>query len=263
MSQSAVQILVAVLVLTGLIFLSIVGILGPVLDWGRVFFDFLTYPLEKIFSKINNFFVLLFRLRDLAVQNEILSQQVEKFSSELAAVEKAKQESRALREALGFQGKTDLSLIPAEIITLDPLKVGEKLTINRGKKHGVTEGAPVLSAGGILVGVVTTAFENTSQIELITSSNITVNAEITSGEATGIVLGEHGVGLLFDLISQNEVIKPGDRVVTSGLGGSFPKNLLIGEVGKILTSESELFQKASIIPATNLRKLRIVLVIKP
>ncbi|MBI4050352.1 MAG: rod shape-determining protein MreC [Candidatus Doudnabacteria bacterium] len=263
MSTALVQMLIAVLVLTGLIFLSILGILNPVLDWGRVVFDFLSYPLVGILNRVNDVFTLFFKLRNLAVENIILGQQVEKLSSELAALERARQENRVLREALSFQGESGLSLIPAEIIGWDSMRTGEKITLNRGRRHAVSEGQAVLSTGGVLVGVVTGVFENTSQMELITSSNVAVNAEAGQGPASGIVRGEHGVGLLFDLISQNDIVKPGDRVVTSGLGGSFPKNLLIGEVGKILTTESELFQKASIIPSVDFRKLRMVFVIKP
>lgn len=262
MSGSIIQILVACLVLVGLIFLNVSGILHPVLDGGRIGTAVLTYPLVKVFDKIKNFADFVIDLKRLAAENVILTMQVEKLTSEVAELEKAREENRFLREALGFQTEKKNVLRPCEVIGLDPLSADEKVTLNCGRRLGVTEGAVVVSAGNVLVGVIAQALENTSQMDLLNSSNIAVNAVIVPGGATGLVKGEHGVGLTFDLVSQNEFLKPGDRVVSSGLGGQFPKNLLIGEIGQIRSAKSELFQKASIIPATNLRDLHFVFVIK-
>jgi len=137
------------------------------------------------------------------------------------------------------------------------------LAENKKPVGRIEAGDAVVVSGKVLVGVVSAVFDSTSQFELITSSGIAVNAQVSKREATGgIVRGEHGLGLLFDLISQTEVIKLKDRIITSGLGGRFPANLLIGEVGEIRSSSSELFQKASVISATNLRNLRVVFVVK-
>ncbi len=262
MPSSLVHILAALLVLGVLVLLSVSAVLQPVLDWGRVGVEFLSQPLLSLLERVNNFFLLVLQLKDLGAQNQILDRQVEKLTAEVAALEKAKEENRFLREALGFQIESRLSLIAAEVVGLDPLGADQKVTLNRGRNHGVAEGAPVVAGGPTLVGVITAVFDHTSQMDLLTSSGAAVNAEVVPGGATGIVRGEHGLGLTFDLVSQTEVIKPGDKVLTSGLGGRFPKNLLIGEIGKIRSSESELFQKASIIPGTNLRSLRVVFVVQ-
>lgn len=262
MRYSLVHLFLASLVLVGLVFLNAIGILSPVLDWGRLTIDFLATPIVDLLSKLKNFFLFISQLKDLALENQILTQQVEKVTAEVVSLEKAREENRILREALGFQGESNLKLVPAEIIAQDQLKTDQKFIVNRGKKYGVETGAAVVNPQGVLVGMVREALENTAEVELITSSGVVVNAEVVEGRATGIVRGEHGLGLLFDLVSQTEVIKPGDRLVTSGLGGGIPKNLMIGEIGKIRSSESELFQKASVLPATNLHNLRVVLIVK-
>ncbi len=262
MSSSSVHILIASLVLAGLVFLSVVGVLQVILDWGRTGANFLLSPLEIPLEKLKIFFHIFITLKDLSIKNEFLTRQVGELTAEVAGLEKIKQENRFLREALGFYAQSGLSLIPAEVIAWDALNVDSKVTLNRGQKHGVAKGSGVVIANGILVGVISTAFTETSQMDLLTSSAVVVNAEVVPSGTSGLVKGEHGLGLSFDLVSQNEVIKSGDRLVTSGLGGLYPKNLLIGEIGKINSSESELFQRASVIPATDLRKLRVVFVIK-
>lgn len=262
MSPSLVHILIAFLVLTGLVFLSVSALLNPVVDLARQAVNFLTFPMVKIFDKFRSFFSIIINLKNLAYENQILNRQVEKLVAEVANLEKAKEENRFLRQGLGFQRESDFMLIPAEIIAWDFFNLDRGITLNRGEKQGVKEGDPVVVSGNILVGVVSQAFANTSQMNLLSFSGVVVNAEAFPGGGKGIVRGEHGLGITFDLVSQTEVIKSGDRILTSGLGGQFPKNLLIGEIGNIRSSESELFQKASIIPATNLRNLRFVFVIR-
>lgn len=262
MSGSLVHIFIAAAVLVGLVFLSAAQYLNPVLDWGRVGTEFAISPLVAMLSQVKSFFATLVELRDLVVKNEILTRQVEKLTSEVATLEKARQENRVLREALRFASETKLEVLSAEVITWNVLNVGRLATLNRGTKHGVSEGKAVVTAGGVLVGVIASTSELTSQMEILTSSGVVVNAEVSAGGATGVVRGEHGLGLTFDLVSQTEVIKVGDRLITSGLGGLYPKGLLIGEIGKLNSSQSELFQKASVLPATNLQNLRVVFVVK-
>lgn len=243
-------------------FLQVAGILSPVLDWGRISVSFAMYPVVRPLAKVKNFISVAVRLSDLAARNDILNQQVEKLTADLAVSEKARQDNRFLREALGFKNETHLNAVPAEVITWDPLSFEPVVTLNRGERQGVGKGAAVVISGNILVGVISEVFAETSTMEVLTSSKTAVNAEVIPSGVRGIVRGEHGLGLTFDLVSQNEVIQPGDMLVTSGLGGQYPKSLLIGKIGKISSSESELFQKAGVVPATNLRNLRFVFVVK-
>lgn len=262
MSKELIHVSAATVLLVVLIFLSVSGAAGKVIDPLRSFVNFLSWPLVKIFEKFENFFQLTFGLRVLVQQNEILNRQVEELSSEIAVLERARIENKFLREALGFFRETKLELVPTEIIAFDILNVSQTFTIDRGKNDGVEVGDPVIVAKGILVAVVSDVFDSTSEARLLTSSAVSVNAEVLPSGASGIVRGEHGLGLVFDLISQNEVIKTGDSVITSGLGGGFPKNLLIGQIGEVDSGGPELFQKASIVPAANLKHNKTVFVVK-
>lgn len=262
MSSGIANLITVFLLLIALIFLSVLGLFATALDYGRQTINFLDVPFVKLFEKIGAFFEFIGRLKELSSQNEILRAKVEKLTAEVAGLQKDKRENKFLREALGFVSQSGLDLVPAEVIGWDALTISQAVTLNRGGKQGVEVGRPVVSESGILIGVISEALENTSQMELLSSSEVVVNVEVLPSTATGVIRGEHGLGILLDLVSQSEVINPGDKVVTSGLGGQFPKSLLIGEIGKIVSGSSDLFQKASILGAANARNSRVVFVVK-
>lgn len=262
MSHSLVHIVMATMLFGLLIFLSIAGPLNFVLDWSRKGVDVLATPVRLPFNKVKTLTQIFFGLQDLSERNVFLTRQVEELTSELAVLEKAREENKFLKEALGFSTSSRLELVAAEIIAWDPLSLDPRLTLNRGENHGLKVGAAVVVPGPVMVGIVTEVYPLTSQMELLTSSHAAVNAEVIPSGATGIVRGDLGLGLSIDFLSQDVEIDSGDRVLTSGLGGLFPKNLLIGDIVKTRSNDSELFQKATVIPATSLRDIRQVFVIK-
>ena len=262
MSRSFVHLLIAFLVLSGLVFLSVVNLLWPVLDGGRVAAYYLEWPMVYGLLKIQDTFNFFSQLRDIARQNQILENQVEQLTAENAELQNAGQENRVLRDVLRLPGRGPAQLVAAELVSADPRTAEQRITLNRGRAEGVTAGSAVLDGSGVMVGVIAEAYGQTSQMDLITASTVLVNARTAGGGATGVVRGEHGLGLLFDLVSQTEHLLPRDRVITSGLGGQFPPNLLIGQVSEIRSSSSDLFQKATVAPAANLHDLRFVFVVK-
>src|SRR3989338_6179497 len=259
MTNTFAKTLVAFLILAALMLANGFGLLSPVLDWGRISTGLLITPFVAVFGTARNFGQTAADIRDLAEQNSLLESQVQKLTSELALLEKASEENKALRQALGFEAKSRLNLISAEVLTVDSLE--QMAALKAGSRQGVAAGDSVVVSGSVLVCTVTQVSENTSQMQLITSSATAVNARTASGSASGIVHGEHGLGLLLDQVARTEVLKAGDRVMASGLGGKYLGNLFIGTIGEIRSS-SELFQSASVVPAADLRDLRFVFVVK-
>lgn len=262
MPRALTQFSLALSFLLVLAVLNFFGALRMPFDFLRIGVNFFNRPVVRIFEKIDTSLKFLGAARDLMTQNQILEQQVQELSGEVAALEKAQSENRLLREALGFQGESRREFVPAEVINFDILNVSQTITLNRGRKHGVEMGSAVVAPADILVAVVTEVSDFTAQAELITSSQVTVNAEVLPSQANGIVRGEHGLGILLDIVSQDELLEEGQRVVTSGLGGQFPKGFLIGRVGQVISGGPELFQKASVVPAASLRHNKVVFVIR-
>lgn len=262
MASSFAQITVAALVLASLVFLNGFGLLAPVLDTGRLGMSILVKPLEKTLIWIRDFVVAFISVHDLVSQNIYLTEQVAVLNSVLSRYEQIGEENRVLREAIGFQTRSNLELIPAEILSYDYLSLDQSAIINRGLVDGLSVGDTAVAADGILVGTLTEVSNRTSKLELITASGVAVNARTTTGSASGIVSGVHGLGLIFDQISLTEELKADDRIVTSGLGGKFPANLYVGNVSEVNTKPNDLFQSATVLPPVDYRNLRVIFVLK-
>lgn len=213
-------------------------------------------------NSVKNFFGVIFTIRDIARENAELNQKINDLAFENSRLSLAKQENIGLRKALGLKEGSEFNLVAAEVKAADPTGFTQTLIINKGENAGIRPLSAVIAAPGLLVGLVSEVYSNTSEVTLITDPTIKINAEVTESGARGLVIGEHGLALGFDLITQNEVIKPQDLVVTSGLANEFPRGLLIGEIVSIQSTESELFQKAFVSPAADLKNLRFLFVIQ-
>ncbi|HEX7587919.1 MAG TPA: rod shape-determining protein MreC, partial [Anaerolineae bacterium] len=93
-----------------------------------------------------------------------------------------------------------------------------------------------------------------------------VNAVVQSTRATGMVQGETANlatnELVIRYVPQGEAIKVGDLILTSGLGGSFPKRIVIGAVAEVRKNDIDLFQEATIRPTVDFTRLEFVLILK-
>lgn len=263
MSRAITQFFLAFVLLVGMIFLDVLGFMQKPLNWARLSVNILNWPFAKSFEKLQTFTFVLTHIKQIAHENERLIHQVEDLSAELAELEKSKTENKFLSEALGFFSKNSRTLIPAEVIAQDIFNFSQMVVLSVGNNQGVKEGYAVVASKGILVGVVTETYDDTSLVELITSSKVKVNAQVVPSGVAGITQGEHGLGIFLVFVSQNDKINPGEKVVTSGLGGQFQGGLLIGEILEVLSGGAELFQKASIVPSANLKSNKIVFVLKP
>ena len=139
---------------------------------------------------------------------------------------------------------------------------GNWILIDKGSTDGIAKNMPVIVYDGILIGKVEEVFPDSSKVNLISSALSSVNAYDLETGAKGVVRGESGLGIILDIVDQSDVLKQGDIVATSGLGGNFPKGLLIGSIQEVKNSGDKLFQQALIIPRTKYANLEVVFVIK-
>ena len=108
---------------------------------------------------------------------------------------------------------------------------------------------------------------NYAKILLVTDSSSSVSALVQTSRASGIVRGQYGDTLVMEWILQSDPVKPGDVVVTAGLGignelrSLYPKGLVIGTVVDVTKAEVSAYQRAIVAPAADLRKLESVLLI--
>ncbi|RLC93664.1 MAG: rod shape-determining protein MreC, partial [Chloroflexi bacterium] len=135
------------------------------------------------------------------------------------------------------------------------------VTINVGARQGVKVGMPVVSSGAGLVGRIAQVNPRTAKVKLLTDADSQVAALLQTSRVSGLVVGQPDGTLLMQYIPQEDSIGDDEIVLTSGLGGTLPKGLVIGQVTKVLQEDYELFQAAIVRPAVDLSRLELVLVI--
>jgi rod shape-determining protein MreC len=200
-------------------------------------------------------------LNRLRAENAALRRTVDELTQEAVNLRAAELENRDLREQLRFtQGHQALSPLPAEVIGFDSSALFGYAIVNRGGDAGLEDGMTVLSTAG-LVGRIVSHNARTSRVLLINSPSSSVNAMIqgTAG-ATGVVNGTANGRLVMRYIPQSEPVKVNDLVVTSGLGGAFPRDVAIGRVVSVESRDVDVFQQAAVEPFVDFTKLRQVLV---
>lgn len=144
--------------------------------------------------------------------------------------------------------------------------VTEKMRIDLGRKDGVEEGMIVV-AENIYVGQVDSVGENDSQVELPNDPNSKIpvvikQPDLAGAHARGLLVGQFGEKLLLDRVLQEEDIRQGDLVVTSGEEGYLP-DLVIGQIKEVLPGTAEIYQQAIVSPLIDYSSLRFVFLVIP
>jgi rod shape-determining protein MreC len=259
-------------VLIVLILLSLAGIaldqnedLQPIEDLALRF----VVPIQaKLTSLANNIKDLTQTTRDieeLRRRNEELQGLADNLMIENVRLKEVESENETLRRLLNFaQANPTHSYRAAEVtgrvIGRDPSNFLSYLTIDSGSQQGIERGMPVVTERG-LVGRITDIGSNWARVMLIIDPSSSVNALIQTSRATGVVEGQVGGSLLMKYIPQGEAANVNDIVLTSGLGGNFPKKLIIGQVTAVHQRDIEMFQQADIRPTVDFNNLEIVLII--
>ena len=154
----------------------------------------------------------------------------------------------------------DQNLVTADVIGRDTSSYNRWIIINRGTRDGIRVGNPVISNLG-LVGRVERAVASMSWVRLVNDPGSAVNARLQKAGAEGTVIGQLQGDLRMEYIPQEAVVEPGDVIVTSGLGGTFPANVVIGHVRSVRRQQATFFQAATVRPAVDFDDLRMVAVV--
>lgn len=201
-------------------------------------------------------------------ENKRLKSRLEEFGTLQAEVNELEVENKKLQKLL--DKKTDLRVydpIQANVIARNPDQWEEKLILNEGSSNGVKNNMAVLTSEG-LVGKVVQTTPYTSEVELLSTNNTNyrVSATVSSKgkEARGLIEGYDAKRgeLMLKRIDSKLKIKKGDKVTTSGLGGIFPKGILIGEVTKVTTDDFGLTKLAYVKPAADFQMINHVVIAK-
>lgn len=216
--------------------------------------------LSRVFTPVASFLSDAGNLKDLQDENARLRVENEGLRNKVTNLQQDAQQIDELKKALNIQqaAGSDTKLA-ASVVGRDSSSFTDVVSIDRGSSSGVKVGMVVLSAQGSLLGTVTKTLPDAAFIRLITDTKSKVNAQVVESRADGIVRGSPGRGLTFDL-SQAE-IKVGDTVVTSGLGGNYPKDIPIGRVSDVSGTAQDIFRKVQVEPLVRFSTTNTVLVL--
>ncbi|NIV39318.1 MAG: rod shape-determining protein MreC [Anaerolineae bacterium] len=237
-------------------------------------------PLQRAFSRVmgdlGGVFQTVGQVRELGARVDELQAQVDALTVENVRLREYEAEVQQLRALLNFASEYPISApLGADVIgreACDTFPCGEVVgtepnpylryvTINVGTLQGVEIGMPAVSGGALLVGRIAQVGPRTAKVELLTDPDSSVAALLQTSRVTGLVVGQPDGTLRMEYIPQEETIDVGDIVLTSGLGGVMPKELVIGQVTEVQKLESALFQTAIVRPAIDFSRLELVLVI--
>ena len=240
---------------------SMIGYIDPVESFVRTITQPIIRPFSSSTVRVKDFFYSITTLRGRLSKVSDLEKEIVFLRSENARLVLEDQENEILRLQLGLKKNLDFVLVASRVVSRDPVGARSMVSIDKGESFGVSVGNAVLDEYGNLLGIVSEVFSSRSNELWITDGSVKIDALLLRNNALGVVNGSHGLGLDLDLISQDVQIEKGDRVVTSGLTGEIPAGILIGEIDEIQSSESDLFQSLSIIPAAKTKDFRFVLII--
>lgn len=165
-----------------------------------------------------------------------------------------------LHKLLNMQNSYPKQLCPAQVVGVDPSGWFKTIIINKGTRHGIAKAKPVIAPEGV-VGQIMYASYNHSKVLLIIDRSSAMDALIQRSRDRGIVEGETDEYCRFKYVVRKADVAVGDRVISSGLDGVFPKGLPVGSVQEVHKSESGIFQEVRVRPFVDFSRLEEVLVV--
>jgi len=215
---------------------------------------------------IATFFTGLFTPNDLAKENAGLKEQVADLKGQLKEFEELKQENTRLQDLLNYKTQnTQFNYVTARVTGRNQGQWFVVFTINKGVSDGIRKDMPVVNQDG-LVGRVTKTGANWSSIMAIIDASSGVPGHVERTRDNGVLKGADvstGTAQLnMQLLPLDADLMPGDKILTSGLGGVFPKGLVIGEITEVSRAGTDNMQKFAIVkPAVDFLHLEEVMVI--
>ena len=177
-------------------------------------------------------------LSDLKAENERLQ-------ARNAELEESEQTAKRLQDLLNLKDSYSLQSTGARIISASTDSWSSTVTINSGSASGLTVGMPVMASNGV-IGQIVECGATSSTVRLLTDENSSVSAMIQSSRAQGMLKGSATGQVTLDMIASDQEVSVGDVVVTSGLGGVFPKGLPLGKVTNVEKAAGSLYLQITV-----------------
>lgn len=198
-------------------------------------------------------------LVDVRAQNEALTSRVAELEEANLQFREALVASGYLDRIASMRDDFEVPMLPSEVVGLDVSPLFRSVLVDRGSRHGVRPGSPVVTHEGV-VGLVTRTSPHAAKTMLVLDRQSRIDAVVQRTRARGMVTGRGSGELAFEYVALGADLQVGDVLITSGLGGVYPKGLNLGEVVALSDSEGSLVQSATLSPAVDFGRLEQVFV---
>ncbi|HDZ89320.1 MAG TPA: rod shape-determining protein MreC [Deltaproteobacteria bacterium] len=225
----------------------------------------ITAPFQKLirvtidFTK--DFWFNYFYLVDARQENIRLKREVNSLRMENSRYRELLATHERLRQLLQFKDVIRQPVTAAQVIGIDPTGWFKSVIIDKGGRAGLKWDMPVVNASGV-VGRIVSVSPHYAKVLLIIDQNSAVDCLTQESRDRGMVKGLSTDVCRMDYMAKSSDVTVGDTVITSGLGGIFPKGLPVGRISKVKDLPGELFKGVEVTPSVDFSKLEEVLVIR-
>ncbi|HHY87917.1 MAG TPA: rod shape-determining protein MreC [Chloroflexi bacterium] len=249
------------LVVVGIILLALGGYLAPALRTAMDPVVGVQGWLSSRFMAVYEFLTVPRDVASLRQRNSELEAEVASLQTQIIQLEQQLREAEVLYSLLQFrQQNLQNQYVAARVLGRDTSPYVQYIFVDQGSDDGIRHGMPVVTQEG-LVGRVDAVTAKAARVQLITDPNMVVNVRLeslnTEAQLTGSLTGD----IILDMVSQDVPLKTGELVLTSGLGGGYPPNILVGQVVSVRKFETDLFQTATVQSRVDFANLQAVLII--
>ena len=199
-------------------------------------------------------------LSGFKAENERLRKRLEIIEVEKQKLMEADATNRRLQQLLEFRTQLPGRPITASIIASSASTWFQSCLLDKGSADGVRKGMAVLTPVGV-VGQVVAVTARTAKILLLTDPNSGIDVLVQRTRSRGIVSGSLENGTVLKYVKRSEDVQEGDRLITSGIDGVFPKGIMVGAVIKVRKQHLGLFQYIEVLPAVQSARVEEVLIV--
>jgi rod shape-determining protein MreC len=202
---------------------------------------------------------LVTQIGTLRRENARLAREVARLRQENAGLQEAAQETVRLRGLLAFK-QQPYHTASAHVIGRDPSRWFSTLLVDRGPAAGIRRNDPAVTSDGVVGHVIETS-GSWARVLLIVDPRSAVGVLVGPSRDAGVVEGQGRPLLRVRYLSRDTEIRPGDQVITAGLGQIYPRGLPVGTIVGVTRTENDLFQEAVVRPSANLNHLEDMLIL--
>jgi rod shape-determining protein MreC len=220
------------------------------------FQNFFTQTIQSVSDGISHYFFLV----DVARENDQLKLDVQRLINEKNNLIERIASQKRLAKLMAYEEDWEKKAVVASVIGKGATQWSKVIVINKGTQDGIRDHLPVVTDAGV-IGQIIHAGPNTSNVLLIIDGRSAVDALFQKSRISGVVVGAGEDECRLKFVPNTADVKIGDQVLSSGLGGIFPKGLIIGKVSQVSRKKQGLFQDITLIPSSDLFRLEEVLVL--